>query len=188
MSGQSESGINLKDDIASIRTDLTFHDITIVCSDGVEIGACRAILASRSAVFKAMLYGNMQEATSNRVVLREIKSKAMHAVLRFIHTEDIDSTAILTAVDVYNAASFFLLPKLMKLVFDQAHKVEDIGVATSLLNNATASIPWSDNTKDLYEVLLKPFYSRSLVIGDLNGLSENALQLLLTKSTEITDF
>ena len=121
MSGQSESGISLKDDIASIRTDSTFHDVTIVCSDGVEIGACRAILAARSAVFKAMLYGGMQESTSNRIVLQDIKSEAMHAVLRYIHTEDIDSTAALTAVDVYKAANFFILPKLMKLVLGPQH-------------------------------------------------------------------
>ena len=151
MSGQTESGISLKDDIASIRTDPTFHDITIVCSDGVEIGACRAILASRSAVFKAMLYGRMQESTSDKVILHDIKSTAMHAVLRFIHTEDIDSTAILSAVDVYSAANFFLLPKLMKLILEKADNIEDIGVAASLLNEAIASIPWSENTKDLYE-------------------------------------
>ena len=152
MSVQSECGVYLKDDIASIRTDPTFHDITIVCSDGVEIGACRPILASRSAVFKAMLYGNMQESTSNKVVLHDIKSEAMHHVLHFIHTDDIDSTAILSATDVYNAANFFILPKLMKLLLDRADSIEDFGVATSLLNEATSSIPWSENTKDLYEV------------------------------------
>src|SRR5215472_11668548 len=140
MSRQSESGINLKDDIASIRTDPTFHDITIVCSDGIEIGACRAILASRSAVFKAMLYGSMQEATSNRIVFPDITSAAMHTVLRFIHTEDIDSTAVLAAVDVYSAANFFLLPKLMKLVLEQAYEIEDFGVSASLLNEATVSL------------------------------------------------
>ena len=95
----SESGINLKDDIASIRTDPTFHDVTIVCSDGVEIGVCRAILPSRCAVFKAMLYGNMKEANSNKVFFRDIKSTAMHVVLRFIHTGDINQTAISTAID-----------------------------------------------------------------------------------------
>ena len=116
MPNQNDSGLSLKDDIASIRTDPIFHDVTIVCSDGVEIGACRAVLASRSAFFKAMLYGNMQESTSHKVVLQDIKSVAFHAVLRFIHTEDIDSTAISAAVDVYRAADFLLLPKLMKLV------------------------------------------------------------------------
>src|SRR5215469_3577595 len=112
----SESGISLKDDIASIQTDPTFHDIIIVCADGVEIGACSAILASRSAVFKAMLYGQMQESTSRRVSLRDINSATMHIILHFIHTEEIDSIATSLTVEVYNAADFFLLPKLMKLV------------------------------------------------------------------------
>src|SRR5438270_3157989 len=139
MLNQSDSGFSLKDDIASIRTDPTFHDLTLVCSDGVEVGACRAVLASRSTVFKAMLYGNMQEATSRRVVLQDIESEALHVVLRFIHTEDIDSTSITAAVDVYRAANFLLLPKLMKLVLEQAHNIADLEAAATLLNAAVAS-------------------------------------------------
>ncbi len=47
----SDSGISLKDDIASIWKDSTYHDVTIVCADGIEVGACRAILAARFVRF-----------------------------------------------------------------------------------------------------------------------------------------
>ena len=47
----NDSGISLKDDIGSIWKDSTYHDVTIVCADGVEVGACRAVLAARFVRF-----------------------------------------------------------------------------------------------------------------------------------------
>lgn len=179
---QIESGLCLKDDIASIWTDSTFHDVTLQCADGVKMDACRAVLASRSAVFKAMLYGNMLEAYSQHVVLHAFNSAALHVVLEYIYTEDISFTTLSIAVEVYRAASFFLLPKLMKLVLKRVQEVEDLELATLLLNEAVASIPWSEAEKDVYDVLLKPFCTHSLAVGDLNGLSEDALELLLTQT------
>src|SRR5438046_2337306 len=76
----------------------------------------------RCPVFKAMLYGNMQEGSSHRVILNDITSTVLNIVLGFIHTETIDnSVSLSTAVGIYRAASFLLLPKLMKMVLDHAH-------------------------------------------------------------------
>lgn len=183
-----DSGISLKDDIASIRTDSAFHDVTLICADGVEIGACRAILASRSAFFKAMLYGNMQESTSSRVALHNVNSAAMHAVLCFIHTENVDLLATSAMIEVYSAASFFLLPKLMEMVINLVQDIDELEVGVSLLNEAVITVPWNDNTEELYQVLLQRFCNYPLRIGDLNGLSDEALKLLLTHTTTITDF
>src|SRR6186997_2400800 len=99
-----------------------------------------------------MLYGNMREGSSNRVVLNDITSTVLNAVLGFIHTEAIDvAVNISIAVEIYRAASFLLLPKLMKIVLERAHDLADFGVALSLLNEATAVIPMSESNKDLYE-------------------------------------
>ncbi|RUS26175.1 hypothetical protein BC938DRAFT_471136 [Jimgerdemannia flammicorona] len=44
---------------ASIWNDPIYHDVAMVCTDSVELGACRAILTSRCPVIKARLYRNM---------------------------------------------------------------------------------------------------------------------------------
>lgn len=75
-------------------------------------------MASRSFVFKVMLYGYMQRSISDGVSFQNIKFTALHAVL-----------------------SFFLLSKLMQLALDRAHDITDFGVATSLFNDAAASVP-----------------------------------------------
>lgn len=175
-------GPSLKDDITSIKADPTFHDVTIVTADGVEIGANSTVLASRSAVFKAMFFGGMQESASRRVILREIDSVTLRTVLLFIYTDDITLT-ISKTIEVYCAAHFLLLPMLMELVLEQANNIKDIKDAVPLLNEALVALPWGDDTKDLYEILLKPFCNQSIAIGSLNELSDEAFELLLTQTT-----
>src|SRR5438270_6676038 len=66
MANKHERGNSMQDDFAFLLANPIYHDITLVCADGVEIGACRAILASRSDVFEAMLYGGMRRCHASR--------------------------------------------------------------------------------------------------------------------------
>src|SRR5262249_20632947 len=110
-------GHTFQADFAALLSDTTNHDLTIVCADGVEIGACRAIIAARSDVFNSMLYGSMREANSNKINLPNIESDVMRVVLRFIYTEEM--IAISSMYKVYLTADFLILPKLKKLILDR---------------------------------------------------------------------
>jgi len=117
MTDNHKRGHTFQADFAALLSDTTKHDLTIVCADGVEIGACRAILAARSDVFNAMLYGNMSEANSNKISLPDIESDVMRVVLRFIYTEEI--IAIPSMYKVYLAADFLILHRLKELILDR---------------------------------------------------------------------
>ena len=119
MTNECERGYHRLVDFTRLLADSKYHDVTLVCSDGVEIGACRAILASRSDVFDAMLYGSMREANSNKVNFGDIKSDVMEVILRFIYTEEIDLFTNPSMNEVYLAANFLLLHGLTKLVLDR---------------------------------------------------------------------
>lgn len=173
---------SLKKDIASSLTNPAFHNVIIVSSDGVNISANRTILALRSTFFNSILYSDMQETISSRITLHNINSMALHAVLQYIYKEDVDWMDILEAINVYHAADYLILPELMKLVPKRTRDIGDFSV--SLLNDAVISLPWSESSKELYDILFKPLRTRLLTVGDLNGLSENALELFLTKTTE----
>ena len=119
MAKEYERGYHRQVDFTRLLADPKYHDVTLVCSDGVEIGACRAILASRSDVFDVMLYGSMCEANSNKANFGEIKSGVMEVILRFIYTEEIDLFTNPSMNEVYLAANFLLLHGLTKLVLDR---------------------------------------------------------------------
>ncbi|RUP46980.1 hypothetical protein BC936DRAFT_146287 [Jimgerdemannia flammicorona] len=183
---QNECGSSLKNDIVSVWANPAFHDVKVVCADGVKISANRTILAARSSVFRSMLLESSHESVSQEVVFRNIKSGAMRTVLEYIHTEAIDMEAILMiAIDVYSAAKFFVLPQLVKTVLERTQDIVTIPAAVSLLNEAVVAVPCSERNADLFDVLFRLFSSQSLTIGDFNELSEDALYLLLAKTRTI---
>lgn len=110
MSYQLDSGLSLKNDIMLIQTEPILHDIIIVYSDGVEIGACHHPGLAISFFFKAIVYSNVREAISNKVVFHDIKSTTLYAVLQFIHIESIDSMAISIAIEVFMQPTFSSFP------------------------------------------------------------------------------
>lgn len=188
------SGTCLKEDIASIRTNSLYHDLTIVCADGVEVSACRAVLAARCVVFNAILYGNMREvfsekslaekAVPDRVILSNIGSAELNVVFEFIHTEHIDSwTDLSITFKVYRAANFFLLPKLGAMIVRRVQNIHDLDIAVRLLNDTCECMPWSETNDDLYNALLEPFRIYPLSIGDLNDIGDDALELLLRRTS-----
>ncbi|KAI4974875.1 hypothetical protein ZWY2020_048482 [Hordeum vulgare] len=67
----------------SVGTDVSF------CVKGETFHAHRAILAARSPVFKAELFGPMAEATMACVTLHEIEPVVFKTLLRFVYTNSL---------------------------------------------------------------------------------------------------
>uniref|UniRef100_A0A0E0CED5 BTB domain-containing protein n=1 Tax=Oryza meridionalis TaxID=40149 RepID=A0A0E0CED5_9ORYZ len=63
-------------------------DVSFVV-DGETFAAHRAVLAARSPVFRAELFGGMSESTSSCITLKDIDAATFRALLRFIYTDDL---------------------------------------------------------------------------------------------------
>ncbi|CAB9529088.1 expressed unknown protein [Seminavis robusta] len=50
-------------DVIPFWTDDNFHDVDLVCNDGVVVGANRSILALRSEKFRKILFGTTKTET-----------------------------------------------------------------------------------------------------------------------------
>jgi BTB/POZ domain len=70
-------------------TDDTFHDITLLASDGTQVPTNRTILGLRSPVFRKMLFGNFQEATKD-IVNVNYPGTVVKAIVQYIHTDKAD--------------------------------------------------------------------------------------------------
>ena len=55
--------------------------------DGKKFTAHRAVIAARSPVFKAELFGTMAEATMSHITLEDIQPAVFEVLLRFMYTD-----------------------------------------------------------------------------------------------------
>jgi len=143
------------------------------------------MLALRSDFFYGMLCGQMMEARQNRVVLHNVLSSAMKIVIQYIYTMKINEIDETHLFSIFKTAGYFQLPILRDLTLKQIGHVRNLKIAADILNNIREITIGNDN-KMIYRHVLRPFYSRPLVIGDLNELNEESLELLLLHSSEIT--
>jgi speckle-type POZ protein len=63
-------------------------DVSFVVG-GEKFAAHRAVLAARSPVFRAQLFGCMSDATSSCIMLQDMEPAIFRALLRFIYTDDL---------------------------------------------------------------------------------------------------
>ncbi|KAF0898139.1 hypothetical protein E2562_001787 [Oryza meyeriana var. granulata] len=63
-------------------------DVSFVV-DGERFAAHRAVLAARSPVFKAEIFGGMSESTSSSITLQDMQPATFRALLRFIYTDEL---------------------------------------------------------------------------------------------------
>ncbi|KAE8804573.1 Speckle-type POZ protein-like protein [Hordeum vulgare] len=66
----------------------TGEDVTFIVS-GESFPAHKDILSSRSPVFMAEFYGEMEEMLSDRVVIEDMEAAAFRAMLHFIYTDTV---------------------------------------------------------------------------------------------------
>ncbi|XP_062578644.1 BTB/POZ domain-containing protein 2-like [Saccostrea cucullata] len=105
-----------------IHCDVTFR----VGKEEKLIHAHKYVLASRSPVFDAMLYGDLAEA--KEIKIPDIESSAFHVLLRFLYCGDVDVTedtviGALYAAEKYDAEE---LKKASKLYLDQNITTETV--------------------------------------------------------------
>ncbi|XP_051223029.1 BTB/POZ and MATH domain-containing protein 2-like [Lolium perenne] len=72
------------------NTDGTDVSFTV---DGEKFPAHRVVLAARSPVFRAELFGSMAEATMSSITLHDITPATFKAMLRFIYTDELPAEA-----------------------------------------------------------------------------------------------
>ena len=124
--------------ISSFRNalnDQSFSDVVFVLDDGNEYHAHKCILAARSDAFKAMLFGETQEAQTGRVVVKGINSAYFYTILEWAYT----GMATMSAADVLGVlqlAGFYVFSDLEKHCRDLAMSFIDVNNAFILLNSA----------------------------------------------------
>ena len=105
-------------DLLASLEDEDLLDVSLVSTDGVEIPACRFVLAARSKVLKRMLYGNFREATASKIEL-DYSARTLEAVLHYC-THNIlascppDAESIRHLVRVAKAADYLEIPGLLR--------------------------------------------------------------------------
>ncbi|KAJ3685873.1 hypothetical protein LUZ61_015037 [Rhynchospora tenuis] len=93
------------------RFDVTFQ------VEGETISAHRFMLAARSPVFEAELYGPMIEAKSSCIKIKEMKAEVFKALLHFIYTDNFEShelkdLSVQLVQDLFVAADRYALEML----------------------------------------------------------------------------
>ncbi|CAM0949071.1 unnamed protein product [Alopecurus aequalis] len=125
-------------------------DVSFVI-DGEMLRAHRAVLAARSPVFRAELFGSMAEATMPSITLHDITPATFKVMLRFIYTDElfsredellVDSTSVEMFQNLLAAADRYALDR-MKLMCAQTlwDKVTVDTVATILACAETYNCP-----------------------------------------------
>uniref|UniRef100_A0A0E0EIY0 BTB domain-containing protein n=1 Tax=Oryza meridionalis TaxID=40149 RepID=A0A0E0EIY0_9ORYZ len=84
----SGRGLSLSHHLGELLRRGTGADVTLVVS-GKCFPAHRAILASRSPVFMASLFGDIKEKSSRSVEIRDIEPQVFGAMLGFIYTDSV---------------------------------------------------------------------------------------------------
>ncbi|CAN4095381.1 unnamed protein product [Withania somnifera] len=65
-----------------------FSDVVLVAESGNSIPANRALLSSRSPVFRAMLENEMEESLSGTIKISDASYDALHAFVTYLYTAD----------------------------------------------------------------------------------------------------
>ena len=79
--------------VQSLRLSMELIDVVLVLDDGVEIPAHRLVLASASPYFRTMFNVNMRESGERRVLLGDVDSASVKALVDFAYTGEIDVTS-----------------------------------------------------------------------------------------------
>lgn len=104
------------------RFDVTFE------VEGESISAHRFMLAARSPVFEAQLFGPMQESKMRRIKINEMNAQAFKALIHFVYTDqlpthgsnnDHGTLSVELLLDLFVAADRYALDKLVLLCEEQ---------------------------------------------------------------------
>ncbi|XP_078150181.1 BTB/POZ and MATH domain-containing protein 2-like [Carex rostrata] len=112
----------------------------------------RLILVARSPVFKAMLFGNMAEATQQQIKIADMCPKVFEAMLHFIYTDSFpscnsDKASTKLTVQLFEAADRYALEGLKELCEDELCSNISLDTVTTTLAFALQhNSPWLKNS------------------------------------------
>ncbi|NP_001145308.2 BTB/POZ and MATH domain-containing protein 1 [Zea mays] len=78
---------NISSDLGCLLKSNVGTDVSFILK-GKMIQAHRAVLAARSPVFKAQLFGNMADATASSITLQDMEPATFEAMLAFMYTDE----------------------------------------------------------------------------------------------------
>ncbi|GBB83792.1 hypothetical protein RclHR1_10460006 [Rhizophagus clarus] len=150
----SVRGKSLENDLRALLNDERSFDISLKCSDGVTLRACKNILATRSDVFNNIIF-NKSKAEIKNIIFTRINSTIMKVILEFLYTSNIKKVdlSVKEFIDMYYAASCFKLSELQKDIIEFTKKI------------------LKDGDKDLGKQLLSQ-YVEIFAIKSYNGMSK----------------
>ena len=117
--------------LAGDGADITFK------VDGETFAAHRRVLAARSCVFTAELFGPMREKTTTCVHIKDMEAKVFKAMLHFIYSDSLphtdDADAIGTAQHLLVAADRYNLERLKPICVQKLCNNMDTSMAATTL-------------------------------------------------------
>lgn len=92
----------LTSDMARLLADETRADVRLQAGDGEPVAVHKFVLASQSEYFRALLLGNMREASETVVAVRTVTRDALRIVVQFLYTRElaVDAPSILDVFEV----------------------------------------------------------------------------------------
>ncbi|GFT96734.1 TD and POZ domain-containing protein 4 [Nephila pilipes] len=109
---QSEIG-SLQEDINALYLDKKLFDVNLRIGDKT-LPAHKAVLGSRSPVFRAMFDHDTKEKNSNVVDIPDVDLNTLARMLTFIYSDDIDKLNPDRAMKLYSAADKYQIDSLRK--------------------------------------------------------------------------
>ncbi|KAL7298670.1 hypothetical protein TKK_0008434 [Trichogramma kaykai] len=104
--------INNKINLDSLFLCEEFSDIRIITSDGNDIPAHKAILATASPVFRAMFTHNMLENKENSVEITDTTKNTVIEMLRYIYTAEVIINKVDTTIELLEIADKYQIDNL----------------------------------------------------------------------------
>ncbi|CAN6373069.1 unnamed protein product [Urochloa humidicola] len=105
--------------------------------DGVMFSAHRCVLAARSPVFKAELFGPMKEKNAGRVPVEDMEAVVFKALLHFIYTDSLpeieESDMMAMSQHLLVAADRYILGRLKLICEDKLRGHVDVSTVVTLL-------------------------------------------------------
>ncbi|CAB9502243.1 BACK [Seminavis robusta] len=178
--GSLGTEVSLATSVAAALDNETFHDVTLVASDGVQVPANRVLLAVRSKVLETMLMGNFSEATSPSIEVN-FPGAVVNAVVEYIYTSNVKLLTELNPDKVENVEDV-----------EEKGDISDHGQEEfQMLISLTAAAAYynlpnlCDSANNIMETYVKKFPSMSFAVLEAcaqehPAISNNLLEMVLS--------
>jgi len=103
----------LLSELKAMVNNPSMSDVTFACDDGTRVFAHKFML-SRCEFFRAMLLGDMAEGQeeSKDIMMPDISAPTLLVVFEYLYTDEVDFSCADTAMDLFQAADRFGIPRL----------------------------------------------------------------------------